>query len=493
MNLSKSRYTLGMRCEKLLWLSLFKPEEADDLNNQSVLDNGNAVGDLARHLFGDEYILIDFDKGFESMIEETKKSMEYKPNIICEASFDFEGNFCSVDILKNDEDGIELYEVKSSTEIKDIYIDDISYQTWVLKKLGYSIKKSSIVYVNNEYIKKGNLDLKKFFIIEDVTNLINLYFVEQNIKQYKDILNVKNEPHIDLSMSCQKPYKCPFFGYCTKHLVHPNVFDLEGVRFDKKLKKYKNKVISFEDILKDGDFTDKTLEQVRFDLEDLPPKVEREQIKELLDSFTYPLYFLDFETYQEPIPIIDGTRPYQQITFQYSLHYIQEKGGELIHKEYLSDDYDGDPREGLAKKLCEDIPPDACVLAYNMSFEKGRITEMAYAFPELSNHLLSIRDNIKDLLPPFRNHIYYTKEMHGSASIKSVLPALFPNDPTLDYHNLEGVHKGDEASETFLELKNLSEEERIIKRNQLLKYCELDTYAMVKIFEKLQEVTNEFK
>ena len=154
MNLSKSKYTQGVTCEKKIWLSCYKPEEAEDIGNDAVFENGNKVGDLARHLFGEEYILIDFEKGIQSMLDDTKKYMEEKPNIICEASFNYDGNFCSVDILKNDSDGVEIYEVKSSTDISDIYIDDISYQTWVLKKCGLNVKKSYIVYINNQYVKK---------------------------------------------------------------------------------------------------------------------------------------------------------------------------------------------------------------------------------------------------------------------------------------------------------------------------------------------------
>ena len=140
MNLSKSRYTLGIRCKKLLWLFCFKSEEAEDLGNDAVFENGNKVGDLARSLFG-EYTLIDYDTNYKNMIDETTKYLNNKPNIICEASFSYDGNFCSVDILKNDLDGVEIYEVKSSTELKNIYVDDVSYQTWVLNKLGMNVKK----------------------------------------------------------------------------------------------------------------------------------------------------------------------------------------------------------------------------------------------------------------------------------------------------------------------------------------------------------------
>ena len=228
-------------------------------------------------------------------------------------------------------------------------------------------------------------------------------------------------------------------------------------------------------------------EQMEYEINDLPPKIDKDKISKLVDKFKYPLYFLDFESYQDSIPSIDGTKPYQQICFQYSLHYLLEEDGELYHKEYLSEDYDGNPMYGLCKQLCEDIPKDSCIIVYNDSFEIPRLKEMAELFPEFRDHLLNIADHIIDILPPFKNHDYYVKEMGGSASIKKVLPALFPNDPKLDYHSLDQVHKGDEASNAFLSLKNLPKEELERLRNHLLKYCELDTYAMVKVYEKLRE------
>lgn len=496
MNLSKSRYVLGMRCIKNLWLSCYKKDEQEIVNNDGILDNGNSVGDLARRLFGNNYVLINYDDDKNIMIKETNKYLDNKPNIICEASFAYDNNFCSIDILKNDIDGVEIYEVKSSTEIKDIYIDDISYQVWVLSQCGLKVKGAYLVYVNNNYIKNGPLDIKKYFKIDNVSNLIDLEKVEEKVSLLKTIINSKVEPDIDIHIDCKKgkrlPYDCPFFKYCTRKLPRFNVFDIGwGTRFDKKLKMYYDGKVTFEDILHAGGINAKADLQIYYALYNSKPRINKEAIKDLLSKFTYPLYFLDFESYQAVIPTIDGTKPYEQICFQYSLHYYLEEGGELYHKEFLNEDYDGNPMYYLCKRLCEDIPLNSCVLVYNEAFEITRLKEMANLFPEFSEHLLNIANNIQDLLPPFKNQDYYVKEMGGSASIKKVLPALFPNEKDLDYHNLEQVHKGDEASNAYLSLKNLSKEDEQILRKNMLKYCSLDTYAMVKIYEKLKEVINE--
>ena len=195
---------------------------------------------------------------------------------------------------------------------------------------------------------------------------------------------------------------------------------------------------------------------------------------------------MDFETIQPLVPQFEGTKPYAQIPFQYSLHYIEYEGGPLLHKEFLAES-GTDPRRAIAERLCEDIPMNVCVTAYNKAFECTRLKELAEYFPDLAEHLLNIESNIKDLLTPFQSGYYYNKAMGGSFSIKSVLPALFPDDPALDYHNLEQIHNGGEAMNVFPQIKNMSHEEAEKTRRNLLEYCKLDTYAMVKVWEKLKE------
>ena len=221
---------------------------------------------------------------------------------------------------------------------------------------------------------------------------------------------------------------------------------------------------------------------------DQPDDIDKDGIRDFMDTLSYPIYFLDFETTQAVIPEFEGTKPYQQIPFQYSLHYIEYEGGPLLHKEFLSES-GTDPRRAIAERLCEDIPMNVCVTAYNKAFECSRIKELAATFPDLSDHLMNIGSNIKDLLVPFQSGYYYTKAMGGSFSIKSVLPALFPDDPALDYHNLEQIHNGGEAMSIFPKIKDMPSEEAERTRHNLLKYCELDTYAMVKVWERLKEIS----
>ena len=482
--LSKSKYCNAVQCNKLLWLDTNKPEEKEELN-ESVLDNGTEVGELAKDLFG-FHIDVSFNDDLKIMISDTENLLHLDKVIITEASFNYNNNFCSVDILKKDKDNFEIYEVKSSTEVKDIYIEDISYQVYVLKSLEYNITKACIVYINSNYERHGNLELSKLFNISDVTNeaLNNYDKVDKKIKEINNYMEQVSEPEQFLGMHCVTPYDCPFFKYCTKHLNEFNVFNIRRMRNNKKFELYNKGVYEYKDLLKE-DIDDKFKQQIEFELYDKEPYINKEKIKEFLSTLTYPLYFLDFETFQMSIPKYDGIKPYEQIPFQYSLHYIEND--KLEHKEFLSVP-DIDPRRNLAENLVKDIPKNVCTLAYNMSFEKTVIKNLANLYPDLKDHLMNIHDNMKDLMIPFKNRDYYTKEMHGSFSIKYVLPALFPNDPSLDYHNLDLIHNGSEAMNEFANMGKLNKEEQEYLRERLLRYCELDTYAMVKIWEKLKEV-----
>ncbi len=485
MNLSKSRYTKGIQCKKMLWLEKYKPDEMESINNSSF-ETGNMVHEVARYLFG-EHVNICFDTNLSTMIDNTYLTIDsYKDIVITEASFKYMNNFCSVDILIKKGNNYEIYEVKSSTDIKDIYIKDISYQYYVLTSLGMKVNKCSLIHLNSNYVRHGDLELDKLFTFEDVTSdVIKLQDeVKANILDIDKYMESEIEENLKLGEYCFKPYPCPFFKYCSKSLGSPNVFDIASMRTSTKLKYYNNGIYSFNDLLNEDINTDYKM-QIDYEINDKGEYIDKEYIKEFLNGLTKPLYFLDFETYQMPIPLYDDASPYEQIPFQYSLHYME--GDKLYHKEFLAE-AGIDPRRGLADRLVNDIPLDVCTLAYNMSFEKTVIKKLASLYPDLHDHLMNIHDNIKDLMIPFKYKKYYNKDMKGSYSIKYVLPALFKDDPSLNYHNLDLIHNGSEAMNAYANLSNLSDEDIKYTRERLLRYCELDTYAMVKIYERLEDV-----
>ena len=493
---SKSKYCQFKQCPKACWLNKYRPEllSLDD-STIARMNAGNDVGDLAMGLFGDYVEVIartpDGRPDANKTKALTKQYIAEGREIICEAAFGYNGLYCAVDILKKTEKGYAMYEVKSSTDPnKPVYLLDACFQKYVLEKSGLTVDGVYIVTLDKEYVFDGTLDLSKLFKITDISQRVaeNIGMVEGDLNRAEAILALRAEPAIDLSESCHYPYDCGFFGYCSRNLPSPSVFDLYGMDFKECVELYKKGVVSYADVSRcsEVNITPIRALQLKYAHGKGGTHVDREGIKKYLSGLHYPLYFLDFETVQEPVPRYVGTKPFQQVPFQYSLHYVECEGGELKHTEFLGQP-EVDPRRALAEQLVDDIPEDACVLAFNKGFERGKIKALAEAFPDLSDRLMTIHANVVDLIDPFRSGYYYNGAMGGSFSVKVVLPAMFPGDPELDYHNLEGVKKGDEAKDVFPKLLKMPPEERERVRQGLLKYCWLDTYAMVKIWQALND------
>lgn len=489
--LTKSKYCRGLQCPKILWLDEHHPEFGENIANKSVLDNGTKVGELARSYFG-ECELVGFDANKNEMVDKTKKLMETADNI-AEASFCYESLFCSIDILHRNDDGWDLVEVKSSTEVSEIYLEDVAFQYYVLTMCEVSVKGVYILYIDNTYVRGEQLDLKGLFVLEECTDMALRKFYEiksdGRLNLMMEYVKSPVEPEKDIDLCCDKPYPCTYKKYCGKHIPEYSVFNLARMQAKKKYELYHAGIVSYQDILSNGaKINANQRRQVESVVYDKPDEYDIDEIKKFLATLYYPIYHLDFETFQQAVPEYIGCHPYEQIPFQYSLH-IEYEDGRLEHLEFLAKEGE-DPRRSLAEQLVNDIPMGVCSTAYNMSFEKSVLKHLAEEFPDLSRHLMDIHDNMCDLMVPFQKQYYYSKAMQGSYSIKYVLPALWPGDPELDYHNLEGVHNGAEASASYADMVNHTPEEIAEMRENLLKYCGLDTYAMVKVLNRLKEIAD---
>ena len=491
MKLSKSLYTKGIQCVKALWLKKYKKEILTPPLEASlaIFERGNEVGELACKLFPKGKKVV-YSKDFSSMVNTTKEYIEQGVRNIYEATFVYEGILVLVDILVVKEEGVHIYEVKSSSHIKDIYIHDTSIQTYVLKKLGFNVLSSNLVHINSSYIRGDYLDLYKFFTVVNISKEVedlqkDIPAVLINFKLYLD--DKINEPNIDIGKHCKNPYPCDATEYCwTKQRQIPvySIFNIFNQGSKKQIELYDEGIKNVEDIPEDFDMTSAQKQAVQ-NYKTKETYINKEKIQEFLNTLTYPIYHLDFETFQQAIPQWQGISAFMQIPFQYSLH-IEQEDGSIEHKEFLA--LDGiDPRKELSKKLCKDIPSDVTVLAYNMSFEQGVIKKLASNFPKKSSHLLAINENMKDLMFPFLKKYYVKPEMKGSYSIKYVLPAL-DKKMQESYKKLEGVQNGSQAMNVYANLSKQAEVDKKRIRKNLLKYCELDTLAMVKILNKLKKI-----
>lgn len=233
---SKSKYCRLWQCPKMLWMDKYKPEEkAEDATDDSRMEAGTEVGKLARELFGKPVDVTETVNGqlnLPAMTDRTQVEIEHETSVICEASFSYQGCYCAVDILKRENDGWAIYEVKSSTvnekNMKAVYVADVAYQKYVLEHCGVRITGTYIVSINNDYVYDGKLDLERLFQITDVSEFVRneIGEVEKNLLQEDTLLESENEPERELGLYCKDPYGCPYWEYCAKELPTPSVFDL---------------------------------------------------------------------------------------------------------------------------------------------------------------------------------------------------------------------------------------------------------------------------
>ncbi len=480
-SLSKSLFIRGLQCPKSLYLHKYHPELRDEISEEqeALFQTGFEVGKYAQQLFPGG-IEIPYDEtSHASQLEMTQAEIEKGTKTIYEATFSHDDVFVKVDILHKDQEGWEIFEVKSSTEIKDVYLDDSAIQYYVLTGSGLPVSKVFLVHINDKYVRNGEIDPKSLFIVNDIKDTVKdkQPYIAENIAKLKSMLT-SDMPNIDIGGYCDKPYPCDFQGYCRQHIPENSVFDLrrKGVN---KYGLYRQGIIEMKDIPVDILNKSQRLQVEAFLTK--AEKVDKDAIRTFLDKLFYPMCFLDFETFYTAIPLFDGTRPYQQVPFQYSLHIQDSKGAELKHFEYLAEPHK-DPRRELVSRLIKSIPEKSCIITYT-DFETKRLRELAECFPEYKDRIESLIENIQDISLPFNKMDYYHYQMNGSYSIKDVLPVLVPE---MSYKDM-AIRDGGMAIDAYFSMCRSSDQKEIesIRRN-LLEYCELDTLAMVRILEKLK-------
>lgn len=481
--LSKSLFIRGRQCHKSLWLHKNRPELKDTLSNaqQAIFQSGTDVGILAQQLFPGGIEIPYEGLSHQEQIEQTRIEVEKGTETIYEATFLHESVFVKVDILHQGVRGWEIYEVKGSTEVKDVHIFDAALQYRALKGAGLDISKVAIGHINNQYTRFGDLNIQQLFAIADITGQTQDLqpFINDELVAQRTMLK-GDMPIVDIGRQCDDPYPCDFKGHCWQHIPEDSVFNLRGRGAD-KFALYRQGIIRQEDIpLEMLNSTQRFQVEATLNQRD---HINKKKVKKFLDGLWYPLCFLDFETFMDAVPPFDGCRPYQQIPFQYSLHILESPDAALRHYEYLAK-AGKDPRGELLETLLERIPEGACIIAWNQSFEIGVLKRLAEFFPDRMKQVEQLIENFKDLMQPFKSRDIYPWQAKGSYSIKPILPLLAPE---LSYKNLEGVANGGDAMEAWHKMNaadDPAEVERI--RNELLEYCKLDTLAMVRILGRLQ-------
>jgi hypothetical protein len=481
--LTKSKYMNGLQCSRLLWLVFNDPQKvpAPDASTQFVFDQGHLVGGLAKKLYPGGIDIPTTD--FRGNLKSTQQLLAARRPLF-EAGFMANSLYSRVDILNPyGADQWDIVEVKSSTAVKDENIQDVAFQKYCLSQAGIKVNRCWLMCINNGYVRKGEIDPLQLFKVKDISAEVEVEIegLAGRLESMFKTIALPDCPDIPVGVFCSIPYACSV-EYCWQQVRECNIFNL--YRGGKKcFDMYYDGILNLRDIPDDFKLNRAQDIQKQCDRSGRV-HIEPENIRQTLAAWKPPFYFLDFETINPAVPLFDGTRPYQRVPFQFSLH-IQAADGHLQHVGYLAEGQ-SDPRPQFLSRLKEYLGDQGSIVTYNQSFEEGVLKELAEDFPDYAEWVASVQARLVDLLKPFQSFAYYNPEQHGSASIKNVLPALTGHS----YQGM-GIHNGDEASTAFMRVTYTEVEEaerrRVLK--DLEKYCGLDTEGMLWIVEKLKEIS----
>lgn len=399
------------------------------------------------------------------------------------------GSFCTAaDVVKICDGGVELYYVKTTPKVTDSALAKAAYVAEVTDMSGFKVAKICVAVCNRSYVRKGKIDPARLLKITDVTER-----KEQGAEIVKEFIReaekaVSEPVAIEMSVKCERPDKCEYFGKCVGGVARPCMLDFHGIDGKTSYKLFSEGVKSLDDLLDNAHLLKPAqAAMVRMYLTDDDLHIDKARVKAFVEKLHYPMCFLDFEACQPAVPLYDGTRPFMQIPFQYSLHVKRSPHEELEHYQYLPAAGE-DPRAEIAKRLFMQIPHGASVVVFSKGLECSVLSSLATKYKEYAHKLNAARNSVADLQELFAARAVYSKAMLGSTSLKIVYPALFPGDGSCDYSQLD-VHNGAEAMRLFVRAQFEPKEKRAAYYEKLYTYCGKDTVSLARMVQLFASVT----
>jgi len=498
MDLSKSDYMLFLKHPAWLWLKKHQKEllpPVDD-NTQALFDSGHSFEEYAEQIFDGNVLKLGFDisipNDYDNLLSKTEEILKNPPQFLMQARFKVGRLTFICDVIEfigNNQ--INLYEIKSSTKVKVEHYYDLAFQVEVLEQLNYKVNQIFVVYVNNRFVRHGQIDANQLVIKSDVTEHVR-HLNKVTAHQIKKALKVMD--------SYERPDLNPI--YCRLNsfdewmkiyqAIEPfddrSIYNLYLLNAKTLIELEKNDIKTIDQIPDNFNLSEKQFRQIN-SFKAQKPSYNQLAIKKFLDQLKFPLYFLDYETLASVIPPFDQLRPYQQLPFQYSLHVLDQPDGQLKHFEYLHQT-DQNPAQPIAHQLVTDIGQNGSIVVWNMSFESNCNLLLASYNQDLKNKLQQINRRIVDLMIPFSEGWYIDYRFQGSASIKNVFPVI---EEKLSYKDLN-IAEGGSAQRIWMEVflnhnPHHLDQDKVIE--DLLSYCALDTLAMVKIYQFLRTLIKD--
>jgi predicted RecB family nuclease len=482
LRLSKSRYLHGLQCHKQLWWRVHEPtapELAPDKGQQNRFAQGQEVGERARqYVPGGVLIDLPFFQ-YDNKVAATRAALERQPPAIYEAGFLADNTYVGVDVLERTARGYGVIEVKASNSQKPEHLPDAAVQVHVLRRSGLPVERVEVMHLNPQCRYP---DLSNLFVREDVTAVVEgvLVGVPDELAAQARML-AGPVPEVPIGEHCSRPYECPFIERCWPKLPDHHISSLYRVERRKVLEYQADGYATLYDLPTDLELSVIHARQVK--AVQTGRIVVEPALATALTQFTSPLAFLDFETVSLAIPRWPGCRPWQLVPVQFSVH-AEQRGRRLVHHQWIADGPD-DPRPALAEALVQACAGARRIVAYYASFERDCIRQLQDAVPQFAKELDRIANRLVDLLPAVRSNVYHP-DFGGRFSIKKTLPALVPSLSYADLKVQDGEVATVELQRLMFERDKMAARERAALREALLRYCERDTWAMVKLLETLR-------
>jgi hypothetical protein len=480
IHLDKSAYLAARQCARRLWLASFAPERATppDAAVALRLERGREIGRRARALFPGGVL-----GGDDATAIARTRALVADPGVpaIFEAAFEHDGVRVHIDVLERLRDGTwGLREVKSSTRVKETHLDDVAVQRFVLDRCGVPTWSVEIVHVDRAYVRGGaGIDWHRYFTRVEVATEVamRLADVPAHLDMMRAVLARAAVPDVEPSPHCRAPRRCEFWAHCTREKPDDWIYRLP--RIDASL----FAALRAAGVQRIGDIAGEVvLTPAQSRARDVWRRGERWVSRDLasaLERFGPPAAYLDFETIAPAVPLYPGTRPYEDVPVQWSLHRIDASGG-ARHDEFLADGA-ADPRRAFVESLLAALADeDGPIIVYS-DYEARMLAGLAATFPEHAAALGRVVARLADLLPVVREHVYDAR-FAGSFSLKSVAPALVPE---FGYGDLDGIADGAAATAAlYRRATETGDDERT--RRALLAYCARDTEALVRLHRRLR-------
>lgn len=490
--IDSNTYSTATNCQKALYLSRHNPSLAKVTEPKNTTERAQLISILKTSLEAETgLVAMDIADSQESVATRpfhTMQAINSCAQLIVNATFNNDGVLSKFDALLFDADkgGYIAYSLTTATKAKKDKLSQVAYHT---KTASVDVVQNVLVHVNNEFTLVDGKVTSDILAFTDVTSDISerLDVVGYVLKSIPVVLN-GSEPDVEIGGQCKNAgVDCEFKAHCWKEVNDTSTANLYNTKSHLKFGMYHGGLPQLSD-LNPWDDSFKEIQSIQIECAiSGQDHIDTSVLKTFFSGLQFPLQFLDYETFADVIPRFDNQTPYKPMPFQYSLHTVHEDGT-IEHKEFLAEASE-DPRANFAERLLADLGNEGDIIVYYAPFEKRITKELANDMPLLKEELLSLLTRIVDLRVPFSKGGYYTNAFAGSFSIKAILPAMFPNDPELDYKALGMVQNGEQAMTIFADLRNQTNAKVVsITRRDLLAYCRLDTLAMVKIYFKLHSI-----